>query len=333
MARPLETWHGVVGQTDAIRSLRDHCGGLIAKGGKVLPCVCLAGPSGMGKEAIAACISKEMSTKFLPMYCSSQTKDWQMARHLRRIGSVGDVVFLDDVHQLQDSALEIIHLAIDGKRIPAFDRGNCQIQDDDHIGEFLRDIPAFNLVVATDKPGLIPSILKRRLALRFVLRPYTVAEMRTVVSNRASEIGLPITPNAVTRVAEASRGIPRMAGHILQSLKILGDGSEMTKTTVSAHLDSIGIDSGNLTESDRRYLSFMSQVNRHVELGELSLFLGLDEASIIQDVEVFLVQKGFILVENHTRLLTDIGRKFVKTKKWNLRNEDDGDKDAERAVK
>jgi Holliday junction DNA helicase RuvB len=306
MARPLETWHGYAGQTNIVKSLREHCAGAVAKN-QPLPHICLAGASGMGKTAVANCISKEMGTSFLPIFCSPQVKRWQMAKHLAQVKRC-DVVFLDEVHQLIPAVQEILFPAIDNHKVPLVDENN-RIQDNEWI-----EIPDFSVVVATDQPGCLVNAFRQRLALRYVLQPYTLAEMRVIVSNYAAKIGILLSPQATSRIAEATRGIPRRAIHLLQSLQtvIQDPNEEVSKTMANRHLESLGIDKDNLTDQDRKYLAALARRNNYMSLQNLASLLSLDEHAVTRDIEADLMQMELISVESRGRLLTPKGKSFVE---------------------
>ena len=309
MARPISTWHGFAGQAGIVNSLKEHCAGAVSKN-QPLPHICLAGQSGSGKTEISHCIAKEMNTTFLPFFCSPQTKRWQMAKHLAQVKRL-DVVFLDEIHQLHDSVQEILYPAIDKHQVPLVDENN-RIKENEWI-----DVPEFSVVVATDQPGCLVNALRQRLALRYVLQSYTTPEMKVIVANRASAIGILLSPQATCRIAEASRGVPRRAKHLLQSLHtVLEDaGVVVSKTMANNHLASIGIDKDNLTESDRLYLGVLGRRDGCVSLHNLASSLGLDEVSIIRDIEPYLMGEELISVESRGRSLTDKGRQYVQVRR------------------
>ena len=221
------------------------------------------------------------------------------------------MVYLDEVHQLHDSVQEVLYPAIDNHKVQVVNEED-RLQEDQW-----RDIPEFSLIVSTDQPGAMVSAFRQRLALRFVLQPYTLAEMRVIVSNRSAEIGVLLSPQAASRIAEAARGVPRRARHLLQSLQtVMGDvGVAVSKTAANNHLASIGIDRDNLTESDRQFLGVLARRMGHVSLHNLATSLGLDEMSVIRDIEPYLMQMELVSVESRGRSLTDQGRKYVEQRK------------------
>ena len=305
MARPIESFHGFCGQTAIVKSIKEHCSGAVAKNSP-LPHICLAGPSGMGKTELASCIAKELGTEFLSFFCSPQAKRWQLAKHLAKVNRLS-IVYLDEIHAVPPSVQEVLFPAIDKGKVPVVDEHNRIVEN-----EWI-DVPPFTVVVSTDQPGQLVNAFRQRLALRYVLQPYSTAEMRVIVANRAAEIGILLLPQAASRIAEAARGVPRRAKHLLQSLHtVLEDtGVTVTKTMANNHLLSIGIDRDNFTESDRKYLGVLARRKGHVSLQNLSSSLGLDDISVTRDIEPFLMQQELISVESRGRSLSPKGVVYV----------------------
>jgi Holliday junction resolvasome RuvABC ATP-dependent DNA helicase subunit len=92
-------------------------------------------------------------------------------------------------------------------------------------------------------------------------------------------------------------------------------GVTVSKTMATAHLASIGIDRDNLTESDRQYLGVLARRDGCVSLHNLATSLGLDEMSVIRDIEPYLMQMELIAVESRGRSLTDTGKKYVANRR------------------
>jgi len=85
----------------------------------------------------------------------------------------------------------------------------------------------------------------------------------------------------------------------------------VTKTMANNHLASIGIDRDNLTDSDRQYIGVLARREGHVSLQNLVSSLGLDEISVIRDIEPYLMQAELISVESRGRSLTEKGKQYV----------------------
>ena len=88
----------------------------------------------------------------------------------------------------------------DRQRVPAVDLEAHRVLDNEWI-----DSPPFTLIVATDQPGTLLKALKQRIVLPFTLEYYADDEMRQIAMNYAAEIGVRLTAQAATRIAEAAR--------------------------------------------------------------------------------------------------------------------------------
>ena len=307
MGRPIKTWRGFAGQAESVASLQQHCNGAMAKG-QALPHILMQGPSGMGKTELAKVVAKEMGVNCLDFYSSPQTKRWQLALHLAKIEKKGDIVFIDEIHALPDGDQELLYPAIDRHQVPSIDEEKHRVLENEW-----KDIPAFTLIVASDQPGKLKNALKQRCVLRYALGHYTEKEMAVIVGNRAADTGILLSPQAAKRIAAAARGVPRRARHILHSLHTVMEDPEVTVTKGMAnrHLTSIGIDADNLTTADRQYLSILGARRSTVSLHDLATQIDLDEESVRNDVEPYLIRRGLIGVQPRGRALTSTGMDYV----------------------
>ncbi|MBT3191084.1 MAG: AAA family ATPase [Verrucomicrobia bacterium] len=307
MGRPVLSWHKFVGQRDIVSSLQDHCRGALSKG-EELPHTQLGGPSGSGKTMMARAVAAEMGTQCFEFYSSRQSRKWQLAELLQRVKKA-DLVFVDEIHALPVDSQELLFPAIDQHRVPKVDTEKRRVMENEWV-----DIAPFTLVVATDQPGTLRNALKQRIVLRYTLAGYTVPEMRQIVSNYSAELQILLKPQAQTRVAAAARGIPRRARHLLKSIHtvMLDLTIEVTKSMVTRHLASLGIDKDNLTGMDRRYLAVLCQRKGHVSLTNLAIQLGTDTAAVQRDIEGYLIQLGLIGIDARGRFLTPTGETFVR---------------------
>ena len=306
MARPIESFHGFCGQSAIVQSLRDHCTGAMAKG-TPLPHICFMGQSGMGKTELARAVSTEMGTTCHSFFASPSTKRWQLALALSKVKKA-DIFFLDEIHALADGVQECLYPAIDKLQVPQVDPVTHRIVENEWV-----TIPPFTLICASDQAGKLKNALRQRLVLRYTLGDYAEQEMRVIVGNRASELGVLLSPQAATRIAQAARGVPRRARHILHSLQTCLEDPSVTVTKIAAnrHLASIGIDKDDLNGNDRAYLGVLGRRSGFVSLETLAMQLGLDDITLKREVEQHLTKRELVSVDSRGRSLTDKGRKYV----------------------
>lgn len=304
-----ETFNQFVGQGEIIKSLKRHCEGSMAQG-IILPNVGLYGASGLGKSMLAKAIAEELQVNFLDFYCSAAIKRWQLAKHLMK-AKKGDVIFLDECHLIPDQNQTLLYKAADSWQVPIVDENN-RIQEN----EFQKCEP-FCLILATDQPSLLNRALVRRIVLPYIIGEYSTAEMRQIVLNHASRIGLLLSLQAATKIAEAGRGVPRRARHLLESLRACMSDTSITisKTAASRHLAEQGIDADSLTGQDRIYLAALARRGSHMSLSNLATILGAEEQSVAKEVEPFLLKKGWVATEPRGRVLTEAGKTYVAGRK------------------
>lgn len=305
MPRPLPSWHGFVGQRAVVDSLRAHARGA-KRQSAILPHISLGGPSGVGKTHLARAVAKEMGVACHEFYSSRSSKKWDVATRLSQVKRA-DVFFVDEVHALPTDCQELLYPAMDRQRVPAVDLEAHRVLDNEWVA-----IQPFTLIVSTDQPGLLLKALKQRIVLPFTLDYYADEEMRQIAMNYAEEIGVRLTPQAATRIAEAARGIPRRARHLLTSLKtaMRDPGVEVTKTMADAHLASIGINQDNMNPNDIRYLNILRDRKGHVSLTNLAIQLGTDPVAVQTDIEGYLIKRRLVGVDCRGRFLTPEGRKY-----------------------
>ena len=85
------------------------------------------------------------------------------------------------------------------------------------------DLPRFTLVGATTEFGLLPPPLRDRFGQVFALDLYTVEELRTIIAQSATKLGLLIDDDALTVLAERARGTPRIANRLLRRARDLAE--------------------------------------------------------------------------------------------------------------
>jgi Holliday junction DNA helicase RuvB len=107
-------------------------------------------------------------------------------------------------------------------------------------------------------------------------------------------------------IAEASRGIPRIANSNLEWIRdcqLSQDLDTLGRREVVLFLKMKGIDENGLTKNDRRYIEFLRKIDKPVGLETIAASLGIDKDTLKNVVEPFLMEKGMILRTTKGRIL------------------------------
>lgn len=232
--------------------------------------------------------------------------------------SAFDIVFIDEVHRLTPYAQEILYTIIDRHVVPGLLKEKGANPTRRRKTDGLVTVPEVSIFAATDQPGTLNNALRKRFQEEFVLRPYTVREMRLIIRQRASEAGVLLSPQAIGAMANASRGNPRVAGHLINSFKSTGDKTQVTGQFSSSHVRKFlrlkGVSEDGCTVRDLQYLRVLSkQYPEAVSLRLLTSSLNTDRCDVERTVEPWLIQCGYVTITRHGRRLTDKGRDYYRS--------------------
>jgi len=262
------------------------------KRGETLDHVLLYGPPGLGKTTLAAIIANEMGTNFKQTSGPAIEKPADLASLLTNLAD-GDVLFIDEIHRLNHAIEEVLYPAMEDHAL------DYVIGKGPSARSMRIPLPAFTLVGATTKAGMISSPLRDRFGVICKLELYSKEELKTIVLRSAKLLGAEIDKESANLIASRCRGTPRIANRILKRVRdfadVLTDGKIDEKVTNHA-LTKMDIDSLGLDGVDRKMLKTMIEnfKGKPVGLDTLGAVTG-EEPDTIEDVyEPYLLQIGFI---------------------------------------
>lgn len=286
-----KTFDEYVGQTQVKENLLVYIKAA-KKRGEALDHVLLYGPPGLGKTTLSAIIANEMGTGFKQTSGPAIEKPADLASLLTNL-SEGDVLFIDEIHRLNHSIEEVLYPAMEDHAL------DYVIGKGPSARSMRIPLPAFTLVGATTKAGMISSPLRDRFGVICKLELYTKAELETIVLRSAKLLDAEIDKASASLIASRCRGTPRIANRILKRVRdfadVLNDGKINEKVTNHA-LKKMDIDEIGLDGVDRKMLKTMIEnfKGKPVGLDTLGAVTG-EEPDTIEDVyEPYLMQIGFI---------------------------------------
>jgi Holliday junction DNA helicase RuvB len=267
--------------------------------------VLLAGPPGLGKTSLAQIVRNELGVGIRQVAGPGlERKD--IAAILTSL-EPRDVLFVDEIHRISRAAEEILYPALEDFRL------DIVVGQGPAARTLTLDLPAFTLVGATTRTGLLTTPLRDRFGLTFRLDLYDAVELAAIVRRSAHILGVEIDDDAAELVAARSRGTPRIANRILRRVRDVAEvRHEGAVTTIVAEeaLALLEVDGAGLERFDRELLRAVVEKfgGGPVGLSTLAVALG-EEAETIEDVyEPFLLQLGFLQRTPRGRVVTELGR-------------------------
>lgn len=220
------------------------------KRGEPLDHVLLYGPPGLGKTTLAGIISNEMKSNIKVTSGPAIEKPGDLAAILTAL-SLGDVLFIDEIHRLSKSVEEILYPALEDYVL------DIVIGTGPSAKSIRIDLPKFTLIGATTKAGSLTTPLRDRFGIVDRLELYSTKDLSTIVKRSAKILKIEIDDSSSLEIARRSRGTPRIANRLLKRVRdyalVLGDGNINIEITKHA-LNKLEIDELGLDNIDRRIL-------------------------------------------------------------------------------
>src|ERR671914_1438558 len=209
--------------------------------------VLLVGPPGLGKTSLAFIVRHELGVGIRTIAGPALERKGDMAAILTGLEE-RDVLFVDEIHRLNRSVEEVLYPALEDFRL------DIVVGQGPAARTLTLDLPSFTLVGATTRTGLLTTPLRDRFGMTFRLELYAHDELGVIVRRSAQILGVEIAGDAADRIAERSRGTPRVANRILRRVRDVAQvrhaGAVTTEVAAEA-LALLEVDDMGLERTDR----------------------------------------------------------------------------------
>jgi Holliday junction DNA helicase RuvB len=262
------------------------------------------GPPGLGKTTLANIIAHEMGSEIKSTSGPVLEKAGDLAAMLTNLEE-GDVLFIDEIHRLSPAVEEVLYPAMEDYQL------DIMVGEGPAARSIKLDLPAFTLVGATTRAGLLTSPLRDRFGIVQRLEFYNIADLSNIVARSARLMGLESEPEGAAEIARRSRGTPRIANRLLRRVRdyaqVKSDGV-ITKASADAALNMLNVDSQGFDHMDRRLLLALLEKFDGGPVGVDSLAAAIsEERDTIEDVlEPYLIQQGYMMRTPRGRTATKL---------------------------
>ncbi len=272
------------------------------KRGEALDHTLIFGPPGLGKTTLANILASELGVNLRQTSGPVLERPGDLAALLTNL-QPRDVLFIDEIHRLSAVVEEVLYPAMEDYQL------DIMIGEGPAARSIKLALQPFTLIGATTRAGLLTSPLRDRFGIVQRLEFYTTPELERIVTRSAGILGVPIDAAGAGKIAQRSRGTPRIANRLLRRVRDYAEvkGSGMVdEGAARAALDLLEVDPQGFDALDRKLFGTIIEKfdGGPVGIESLAAAVGEERGTLEDVIEPFLIQQGFLMRTARGRMAT-----------------------------
>jgi Holliday junction DNA helicase RuvB len=272
------------------------------KRGEALDHALIFGPPGLGKTTLANILASELGVNLRQTSGPVLERPGDLAALLTNL-QPRDVLFIDEIHRLSPVVEEVLYPAMEDFQL------DIMIGEGPAARSIKLALQPFTLVGATTRAGLLTSPLRDRFGIVQRLEFYTQGELEKIVTRSAGILGVLIDAGGAGKIAQRSRGTPRIANRLLRRVRDYAEvkaQGRIDETVARAALDMLEVDPQGFDSLDRKLLQTIIEKfdGGPVGIESLAAAIGEERGTLEDVIEPFLIQQGFLMRTARGRMAT-----------------------------
>jgi len=269
------------------------------------------GPPGLGKTTLAHIVAHEMSSNIIICSGPMMERSGDLVALLSNLNP-RDILFIDEIHRMPMQVEEVLYNAMEHFRV--------DIIIGQGAGAKSVNLPLhpFTLIGATTKSGMISAPLRSRFGIVERIDFYPENELQEIIITAAEHLACTIDNAAALRVAQSSRGTPRIAKNILRRVRDIAQTSGETHISLEITektLTFLGIDIAGLCAIDRALLRAIAITYQGGPVGieTIAAMVGEDSATLETVYEPYLMRKGLLERTSRGRKIPETAHNYLRS--------------------
>lgn len=303
-----QTFDDFIGQKKLVITLKTMIEGAQHRK-ETLDHILFYGPPGTGKTSLATIIGNETNVKVHYLQGSLIEKKADILSVFSNINE-HDIIFIDEIHSINKNVEELIYNAMEDFKIDLIlgPEGNTKVMR--------MSLKPFTLIGATTKLNLISQPFKDRFGFLGKLNNYENDEIVKIIMQSQHKLKINVKDKVLDLLAQYSRGIPRIANHLLKrtyDFSIKNNEKEISVETTKLTFKNLELYNLGLARDHLDYLEVLNETfnEKFASIDSIAGIMNISKENLINEIEPLLLYLKLIEKSPRGRRITTKGVDYL----------------------